>query len=171
MKAKSCWDVDKCLLTFPLEWSNWNAPNKIRFKWPCGAPFQNSMIIGWKENSDSYHWLIYRAIVFRKYPENPMGCGGVGEALFKRQTFYLPSLMQMNSNKGFYSFTLDLPHEKLNVWTRTKAEFPQSINCCVSVCSIVSIKYFPTSIHMDWQKLWRQMKKVGWATFYEHEKD
>ena len=140
MKAKSCWEVDKCLLTFPLEWSNWTAPNKIKFKWPCGGAFQISMMIGWKENSDSYNWSIIRAIVFRKSPENPMGCGGVGA--FKRQTFYLPNLMQLNSNKGFYSFISDFSHEKFD-WTREKAEFPLGINCCVCDFSIVSIKYFP----------------------------
>ena len=170
MKAKSCWDVDKCLLTFPLEWSNWTVPNKIKFKWPCGGAFQNSMMIGWKENSDSYNWSIFRAIVFRNLQKIPWG---VVASASKRQTFYLPNLMQMNSNKGFYSFTSDLSHEKFD-WTRKKAEFPLGKNCCLCDFSIVSIKYFPLqstwtdrSCEDKWKKLRRRhftsMKKITFS--------
>ena len=67
---------------------------------------------------------------------------GVVASASKRQNFHLPNLMQMNSNKGFYSFTSDLSHEKFD-WTRKKAEFPLVKNCCLCDFSIVSIKYFP----------------------------
>ena len=105
--------------------------------------------------------------------ENPKGCGDVGKALFKRQTFYLPNLMQMSSNKGFYSFTSDLSHEKFD-WTRKKAEFPLGKNCCLCDFSIVSIKYFPLqstwtdrSCEDKWKKLRRRhftsMKKITFS--------